>query len=143
MIITASCTQPCFHIHMCFFAITTLQPRITSRSRVRTGVQDAIGRKWQCSTVQLDFNLPERFDIVYHDSDTVRQRPIMLHRAILGSIERFFGILIENYAGAFPAWLAPVQCRLLPVNEACEAYCSELRQRMKDAGIRVDMVRPG
>jgi hypothetical protein len=72
-------------------------------------LQDAIGRKWQCSTIQLDFNLPQRFDMFYVESDSSKQRPIMIHRAIFGSIERFFGILIENYAGAFPLWLAPVQ----------------------------------
>lgn len=104
-------------------------------------MQDAIGRKWQCSTVQLDFNLPERFDMHYIDRDNNKQRPIMLHRAILGSIERFFGILIENYAGAFPAWLAPVQCRILPVNADCKEHCEKLLRRMKDRGIRADMVR--
>ena len=104
-------------------------------------MQDAIGRRWQCSTCQLDFNLPERFDMAYFDSDNAKQRPIMLHRAILGSIERFFGILIENFAGAFPVWLAPTQCRLLPVNDSCEQYCTELKRRMMDSGIRVDLVR--
>lgn len=74
--------------------------------------QDAIGRKWQCSTIQLDFNLPARFDMTYIDAQTTKQRPIMIHRAIFGSIERFFGILIENYAGAFPLWLAPTQVRV-------------------------------
>ena len=104
-------------------------------------VQDAIGRKWQCSTIQLDFNLPQRFGMQYIDSENVKQQPIMIHRAILGSIERFFGILTENFAGAFPAWLAPVQCRVLPVNAACEDYCQELKQTLLNAGVRVEMVR--
>ena len=104
-------------------------------------MQDAIGRRWQCSTCQLDFNLPERFDLSYVDADGTEQRPIMVHRAIFGSIERFFGILIENFAGAFPAWVAPVQCRVLPVNQECEEFCSDLVKRMKTQGIRADMVR--
>ncbi len=77
-------------------------------------IQDAIGRMWQCSTIQVDFNLPERFDMQYVARDGTRERPIMIHRAIFGSLERFFGILIENYAGDFPLWLAPIQVRLLP-----------------------------
>ena len=83
-------------------------------------IQDAIGRLWQCSTLQVDFNLPERFDLQYVAADGSRQRPIMIHRAIFGSLERFFGILVENYAGIFPLWLAPVQVRLLPVSR-CSA----------------------
>ena len=89
-------------------------------------IQDAIGRKWQCSTIQLDFNLPERFDMVYKDANNEKSRPIMIHRAIFGSLERFFGILVENYAGAFPLWLAPVQARLLPVNDAVMPYAQEV-----------------
>lgn len=104
-------------------------------------VQDAIGRKWQCSTIQLDFNLPERFEMEYVDAENTKQRPIMIHRAILGSIERFFGILTENYMGAFPVWLAPVQCRLLPVNAACEEFCTGLLDQLKAAGVRAEMVR--
>jgi hypothetical protein len=104
-------------------------------------MQDAIGRKWQCSTIQLDFNLPERFGIEYVDADNVKKRPIMIHRALLGSIERFFGILTENYAGAFPVWLAPLQCRLLPVNAECEAACQGLLGKLKDARVRAEMVR--
>lgn len=95
-------------------------------------IQDAIGRKWQCSTIQLDFNLPARFDVSYIDSDQSRQRPIMIHRAIFGSLERFFGILVENYAGAFPLWLAPVQCRLLAVNDGVLPYAQEVRRRAAD-----------
>lgn len=115
---------------------------LVSDTAVAMGVQDAIGRKWQCSTIQLDFNLPERFEMTYIDSENEKQRPIMVHRAILGSIERFFGILTENYAGAFPTWLAPVQCRLLPVNAGCEEYCHKLKQTLRSAGVRVELVRP-
>jgi hypothetical protein len=105
-----------------------------------TRVQDAIGRKWQCSTIQLDFNLPERFEMQFVASDNTKQRPIMIHRAILGSVERFFGILTENYAGAFPAWLAPVQCQLLPVSESCEDFCEALMKQMRQSGLRAEMV---
>ena len=102
-------------------------------------IQDAIGRKWQCSTIQLDFNLPARFEMMYVDADQSRQRPIMIHRAIFGSLERFFGVLIENYAGAFPLWLAPVQCRLLPVNDAVLPYAHEVAAKMRRAGLRVEV----
>lgn len=104
-------------------------------------LQDSIGRKWQCSTIQLDFNLPSRFEMEYVDRENTKQQPIMIHRAIFGSIERFFGILTEDCAGAFPTWLAPVQCRLLPVNSSSEDFCSEYVKRMKAEGIRADMVR--
>eukprot|EP01024_Parvocaulis_polyphysoides_P034364 TRINITY_DN30408_c0_g1_i1.p1 TRINITY_DN30408_c0_g1~~TRINITY_DN30408_c0_g1_i1.p1 ORF type:complete len:372 (+),score=51.49 TRINITY_DN30408_c0_g1_i1:150-1118(+) len=103
-------------------------------------IQDAIGRKWQCSTVQLDFNLPDRFDMLYTDSENQKKRPIMIHRAIFGSIERFFGILVENYAGAFPVWLAPVQCRLLPVTTEVVEGCEKIAERMRLAGIRAEVV---
>jgi threonyl-tRNA synthetase len=103
-------------------------------------IQDAIGRKWQCSTVQLDFNLPERFGLSYTDADNAAQRPIMIHRAIFGSIERFFGILVENYAGAFPLWLAPVQVRLLPVNDAVAEYAKKVAEQMAEEGIRVEVM---
>ncbi|KAF8073257.1 Threonine--tRNA ligase [Scenedesmus sp. PABB004] len=103
-------------------------------------IQDAIGRKWQCSTIQLDFNLPQRFDMTYTDAGAAKQRPIMIHRAILGSIERFFGILVENYAGAFPLWLAPVHARLMPVNDAVVPYANEVASRMRGAGLRVQVM---
>lgn len=103
-------------------------------------IQDAIGRKWQCSTVQLDFNLPERFGLAYTDADNQPQRPIMIHRAIFGSIERFFGILVENYAGAFPLWLAPVQVRLLPVNDAVAEYAKKVAEQMQEEGLRVEVM---
>jgi threonyl-tRNA synthetase len=103
-------------------------------------VRDAIGRTWQLSTIQCDFNLPERFDLEYVASDNSRRRPIMLHRALFGSVERFFGVLIEHYAGAFPTWLAPVQARVLPVATAHEAYAHEVVARLTAEGFRVDVV---
>eukprot|EP00873_Tetraselmis_striata_P009772 jgi/Tetstr1/430036/TSEL_019897.t1 len=102
-------------------------------------IKDAIGRKWQCATVQLDFNLPERFGMEYINEANTRQRPIMIHRAILGSIERFFGVLIENYAGAFPLWMAPVQVRLLPVTDEQLPAVLELKAELQAAGVRVDV----
>ena len=99
-------------------------------------IEDAIGRMWQCSTIQLDFNLPERFDLHYVAADGSRQRPIMIHRAIFGSLERFFGIMIENYAGDFPLWLAPEQIRLLPVTDDVRAYADDLQARLRAAGVR-------
>lgn len=98
---------------------------------------DAIGREWQLATVQLDFNLPERFELEYTDSDNTKKRPVMVHRAILGSVERFIGIMIEHYAGAFPFWLAPEQVRLATVNEAFAPFAVELRNELDAAGIRV------
>jgi threonyl-tRNA synthetase len=104
-------------------------------------IQDAIGRKWQCSTVQCDFNLPERFELEYVSADGTRERPIMVHRAIFGSVERFFGILVENCAGDFPLWLAPTQLKLLPVTDAVHDYCSEVAKKAAKAGIRVEVDR--
>lgn len=104
-------------------------------------IQDAIGRKWQCSTVQCDFNLPERFELEYVSADGTRERPIMVHRAIFGSVERFFGILVENCAGDFPLWLAPTQLKLLPVTDAVQDYCSEVAKKAARAGIRVEVDR--
>jgi len=100
-------------------------------------IKDAIGRSWQCSTIQLDFNLPERFDLTYNDKDQLKKRPIMIHRAIFGSLERFFGILTENYAGDFPLWMAPVQLQLLPVAQSHEEFAHEVAAVMKSKGIRV------
>ena len=102
-------------------------------------IKDAIGRTWQCSTIQVDFNLPERFDMEYVAADSSRQRPIMIHRAIFGSLERFYGILIENYAGDFPLWLAPIQMRLLPVSEAQREYAKSVAATLKQAGYRVEL----
>ena len=106
-------------------------------------IEDAIGRMWQCSTIQLDFNLPERFDLNYVAADGSRQRPIMIHRAIFGSLERFFGIMTENYAGDFPFWLAPEQVRLLPVTDEVVPYAEDLLGRLKAAGIRASLDRSG
>jgi len=99
-------------------------------------IKDAVGRVWQCSTVQCDFNLPERFGLEYVGADQSRERPIMIHRAIFGSVERFFGILVENYAGDFPLWFAPEQLRLLAVNDDVLPYCDEVVAAMKKEGIR-------
>jgi len=99
-------------------------------------IEDAIGRLWQCSTIQLDFNLPERFDLEYVAADGSRQRPIMIHRAIFGSLERFFGIMTENYAGDFPFWLAPEQIRLLPVTDEVLPYAEALHQQLVQQGVR-------
>jgi len=104
-------------------------------------IQDAIGRLWQCSTIQVDFNLPERFDMQYVAADGTKQRPIMIHRAIFGSLERFFGILIENYAGDFPLWLAPIQVRLLPVSNDQKEYAKSVADLLKKAGFRVEIDR--
>ncbi|ONK68508.1 uncharacterized protein A4U43_C05F12570 [Asparagus officinalis] len=103
-------------------------------------IEDALGRKWQCSTVQVDFNLPQRFDITYVDSNSERRRPIMIHRAVLGSLERFFGVLIEHYAGDFPLWLSPIQTRVLPVTDSEVNYCSsEVVLKLKSSGIRAEL----
>ncbi len=104
-------------------------------------IRDAIGRTWQCSTVQCDFNLPERFGLEYVSAEQTRERPIMVHRAIFGSIERFFGILVENTAGDFPFWLAPTQLKLLPVTDAVIPFCKEVAKKAARMGIRVEVDR--
>ncbi|MBP3730413.1 MAG: threonine--tRNA ligase [Mailhella sp.] len=101
-------------------------------------VTDAIGREWQLSTIQVDFTLPERFDLVYVGQDGERHRPVMVHRAILGSLERFIGVLTEHYAGAFPTWLAPVQARIVNVTDAQVDYVKDMKSRLAAAGIRVE-----
>jgi threonyl-tRNA synthetase len=106
-------------------------------------IEDAIGRMWQCSTIQLDFNLPERFNLEYVAADGSRQRPIMIHRAIFGSLERFFGIMTENYAGDFPFWLAPEQIRLLPVTDGVLGYAEALQEELRQAGVRSSIDRSG
>ena len=100
---------------------------------------DAIGRPWQLTTVQFDFNLPARFDLEYVGEDGSRHQPLMVHRALLGSVERFFGILIEHYAGAFPAWLAPVQVEVLPLSEKVAAYAQQVTEKLRGAGFRVHL----
>jgi len=107
--------------------------------KISVQVQDALGRSWQMSTIQLDFNLPERFDLEYTGSDGTKQRPVMIHRALFGSIERFFGVLTEHYAGAFPAWLAPVQVVGIPVAEAFEDHLFDVVKQLKAAGVRADV----
>ena len=108
--------------------------------KIDIDVRDAIGRKWQLSTIQCDFNLPERFQLEYIGSDNARHRPIMLHRALFGSVERFFGVLLEHYGGAFPTWLAPVQVRVLPVTTAHESYAAEVVDALERHGLRIDVV---
>ncbi|MDR3049878.1 MAG: threonine--tRNA ligase [Elusimicrobiota bacterium] len=100
-------------------------------------IKDSIGRAWQCSTIQFDFNLPERFDISYIDSSGKKARPYMLHRALLGSLERFFGVLLEHYAGALPLWLSPIQVTIANINEEQDEYCKNLLATLKAADIRV------
>jgi threonyl-tRNA synthetase len=108
--------------------------------KIDVDVRDAIGRSWQLSTIQADFQLPERFALEYVGADNARHRPIMLHRALFGSIERFFGVLLEHYAGAFPTWLAPVQVRVLAVAVAHEAYAATVFETLRQRGVRVDTV---
>ena len=107
--------------------------------KISVQAKDAIGRTWQMSTIQVDFQLPQRFDLEYQASDGSRQQPVMIHRALFGSIERFFGVLTEHYAGAFPPWLAPVQVRGIPVAETFLPYLQEIAATMRKAGIRVDV----
>jgi threonyl-tRNA synthetase len=99
---------------------------------------DVLGRLWQLSTVQFDFNLPARFELEYVGEDGERHQPVMVHRALFGSVERFFGVLIEHYAGAFPLWLAPVQVGLVPISERHLGYAEKVLQKLKDAGLRVE-----
>ena len=106
-------------------------------------IEDAIGRMWQCSTIQLDFNLPERFELDYIAADGSKQRPIMIHRAIFGSLERFFGIMTENYAGDYPFWLAPEQVRLLPVTDEVQPYAEQVLDQLTKAGVRATIDRSG
>ncbi|NLJ79116.1 MAG: threonine--tRNA ligase, partial [Tissierellia bacterium] len=102
-------------------------------------LEDAIGRTWQCGTIQLDFQMPERFDLTYVDRDNERKRPVMIHRTILGSIERFLGILIEHYAGKFPIWLAPIQVTILPISDKFNDYGYEIKEKLEKAGIRASI----
>ena len=102
-------------------------------------LEDSIGRTWQCGTIQLDFQMPQRFDLTYVGSDGEKHRPIMIHRVIFGSIERFIGILTEHFAGKFPLWLAPVQVKILTVTEKFNDYAYELEKRFTEAGLRVQV----
>ncbi|HLS49017.1 MAG TPA: threonine--tRNA ligase [Actinomycetaceae bacterium] len=107
--------------------------------KISVQTKDAIGRSWQMSTIQLDFFEPELFDLEYTAADGTRQRPVMIHRALFGSIERFFGVLLEHYAGAFPPWLAPVQVVAVPVAEAFDDYLNDVAQRLREHGVRVEV----
>ena len=104
-------------------------------------IKDVLGRSWQCSTIQVDFNLPERFQLEYIAEDGKAHRPIMVHRALMGSLERFFGILIEHYAGAFPTWLAPVQAVILPIADRHHEYAEQIHQKLRQHNIRADLDR--
>jgi threonyl-tRNA synthetase len=108
--------------------------------KISVQARDAIGRTWQMSTIQLDFQTPQRFDIHYVGADNERHTPIMIHRALFGSVERFFAILVEHYAGAFPAWLAPVQAVVLPVSDRHDAYAFRVVDRLNSEGFRAEMV---
>jgi threonyl-tRNA synthetase len=105
--------------------------------KISVQARDAIGRTWQMSTIQVDFQLPQRFDLHYTGADNERHRPIMIHRALFGSIERFFGVLTEHYAGAFPLWLSPEQLRLVPVADRHVEACHALASDAREAGLRV------
>jgi threonyl-tRNA synthetase len=102
-------------------------------------VTDAIGRKWQCATIQLDYMMPERFDLKYIGADNAEHRVVVIHRAIFGSFERFIAMLIEHYAGAFPVWLAPVQAVLIPIADRHAEYCSQVKERLSKVGLRVEI----
>ena len=102
-------------------------------------LEDSIGRTWQCGTIQLDFQLPLRFELEYTGADGEKHRPIMIHRVAFGSIERFIGILIEHFAGAFPTWLAPVQVKVLPISDKYADYAKKVYEELQAAGIRVEM----
>lgn len=102
-------------------------------------LQDSIGRTWQCGTIQLDMNLPERFELEYVDKDGTKKRPVMIHRVCFGSIERFIGILIEHFAGMFPTWLAPVQVKVLPISEKFVDYAESIKEQLEERGIRVEL----
>jgi threonyl-tRNA synthetase len=107
--------------------------------KISVQAKDAIGRTWQMSTIQVDFQLPQRFELEYSAADGSRQRPVMIHRALFGSIERFFGVLTEHYGGAYPPWLAPLQAVGIPVADAFADYLSDVMKQMKKAGIRAEL----
>ena len=107
--------------------------------KIDLNIQDALNRDWQCTTVQFDFNLPERFDLVFQNDNGERAQPYMIHRAILGSIERFIGILIEHYSGAFPVWLAPVQAMIIPISDRHLEYADSIQSALSSHGIRIEV----
>ena len=102
-------------------------------------LQDSLDRTWQCGTIQLDFQMPEKFDLTYVGEDGEKHRPVMLHRTVLGSMDRFIGILTEHFAGAFPTWLAPVQVKMIPITEKQKDYAEEVAAKMKAQGVRVEV----
>jgi threonyl-tRNA synthetase len=107
--------------------------------KISVQAKDALGRFWQMSTIQVDFNLPKRFDLEYQAADGSRQRPVMIHRALFGSVERFFAVLLEHYAGAFPPWLAPVQVIGIPISEEQAEYLQDVAKQLRARGVRVDV----
>jgi threonyl-tRNA synthetase len=107
--------------------------------KIDVHVRDAIGRRWQLSTLQVDFAQPENFDLLYATDENTRERPVMIHRALMGSIERFIGILIEHYAGALPGWLSPVQATIVPVADRHNEYAYSVRERLSASGLRVEV----
>ena len=107
--------------------------------KVSVQARDAIGRTWQMSTIQVDFQLPQRFDLEFQGADGTRQRPVMIHRALFGSIERFFAVLLEHYAGAFPPWLAPVQVIGIPISDAHNDYLTAVAEQLRELGVRVEV----
>ena len=102
-------------------------------------LKDAIGRTWQCATIQVDFSMPEKFDLQYEGKDGKKHRPVMVHRAIYGAVERFMAILIEHFAGKFPMWLSPIQVRVLSVSEKTADYASKIGKKLKDSGLRMEI----
>jgi threonyl-tRNA synthetase len=102
-------------------------------------IRDALGREWQCTTIQVDFQLPQRFELEYIDAEGKEQRPVVLHRAPLGSMERFFAVLVEHYAGVFPAWLAPVQVAVIPIADRHQDYAQSVAARLRAEGLRVEV----
>ena len=111
--------------------------------KIDVDVEDSMGRRWQCSTIQLDFFMPERLGLEYVDQDGTRKRPVMIHRAILGSLERFTGLLLEHYNGRLPVWLAPLQAVVLPVKSAHSWYAERVLRALLDAGIRAELWEEG
>ncbi len=102
-------------------------------------IKDSLGRSWQCGTIQVDFSMPEKFDLEYDGSDNQKHRPVMVHRAILGSLERFMGIMIEHYAGKFPTWLSPVQVKIMNVNDDILKYANKIKEELEENDIRVEL----
>lgn len=102
-------------------------------------LEDSLGRTWQCGTIQLDFQMPEKFDLTYIGADNQPHRPVMIHRVIFGSIERFIGILIEHFAGAFPLWISPVQAKILTITDRQDAYAAQIAEQLRAVGIRVEV----